>query len=431
MRPFTTTIHAMPSLTALLAAGLLAPGVARAQIPYKIQPIVKHGDMIAGVAIRGPLHVGTLNDQGQLVLVSGDRVLGVYSDGTFTLVVVRGQEAPGGKWHGNPETDRLAPMNQRGNVAFDAFVTIESKSFPLPFLWDAQTRKVTAVVLPGMPAVNNLTFLPVNSSTLVIPAINNQDEIAFAGHVADTAGKARVGVFFLGRDRTLRSVLLPDQDLPGGGTALQIGGSLALTDAGVVAFRARRPGDGATAFSAYQWENGVVTPLALVGADAPGGGKIMRVSAVRLNNRDRSALLALQVSTASGIGLYRLAEGQLTPVAAPGQEMPGGGRLLEVPEEYQTTLDQNANGDISRANEAGQFLFRARLEDGTHALYRLDPDNKLTFLLKQGSATESGEITRLIGGGGIGFNSRGQIALVLRIAGGPPTLMLLTPKDSP
>jgi hypothetical protein len=428
MKPTPSMTPATRTLFSLLALGLLAPGVARAQANYKIRPIVKSGDTVAGVSTSGALYVGTLNDKGQLVFRWGNGTLFVYSDGTFTPLVVGGREAPGGKWFANPGTSRLPPMNQGGSVAFAALVTIADQTSLGAFLWDAQAQKLTALAQPGMPAVNNRIFVAWPSG--LSPAINNQDEIVFGGALADAAGKPRIAAFFLGRDRTVRPVALPDQELPGGGTMLEHGGQLSLTDAGVVAFRAQRPGDPTIAFSAYQWENGVLTPLALVGGDAPGGGKITRVSAVRLNNRDRSALLVMRVSSVpASAGLYRLAEGQLTAVAVPGQGMPGGGKLLTLLEEYAsgTNPDQNAIGDVSQANEAGQFLFRARLADGTRALYRLDPDGTVALLLKQGLATELGEITHLVGGRGIGFNSRGQIALPVRIAGGVETLVLLTP----
>jgi hypothetical protein len=420
-----------PGRLGLVGLALLLPAAARAQATYKIQPIVKTGDTLAGVPVKPPLFAGVLNDKGQLVFNASSgtgSALFLFSDGTFTPLVAGGQEAPGGTWPESVGVGPLPGMNQRGNVAFTAEVTIGGKTSFATFLWDAQTQKLSAVAVPGMPAVNNLTFMAMDGGLQLVPKINNQDEIAFGGYVADTAREPQLAVFLLGRDHTLRAVALPKQELPGGGTLIDHGGNLAVTDAGVVAFRARRSGDPDNAFSAYQWENGVLTPLALVGGDAPGGGQITRVSALRLNNRDRSVLLVLRVSTTpTRAGLYRLSEGQLTAVAVPGQEMPEGGKLATVLEEYQTFFGPSAHGDVSLANEAGQYLFHARLEDGTRALYRLDPDGKLAFLLKQGSVTELGEITRLVGGQGIGFNSRGQIALTLRIAGGPETLYLLTP----
>jgi hypothetical protein len=426
MRPITSRTQTVRRLSALLAWGLLAPGVARAQASYKIQPIVKSGDAAAGVKISGALRVGTLNDKGQLVFASGNEALFIYSDGELTPLAAGGREVRGRMWLTNPGLSSMAPMNQHGSVAFTGLVAIEDQTSVGTFLWEAQAQKLTTLVLPGIPAVNNLTYLAWPFGTL--PALNNQDEIAFGGAIADATGQPRVALFFRGQDGTVQPVALPDQELPGGGTMLQHGGLLSLTDAGVIAFRAQRPGDPSISFSAYQWENGMLTPLALVGDEAPGGGRITRVTALRLNNQDRSVLLALRVSTAPAhSGLYRLAGGQLTPVAVPGQTMPDGGRLVTILEEASTGLDRNAGGDVSRANEAGQFLFRARLADGSRVLYRLDPDGKLALLLKQGMVTELGEITSLLGGRGIGFNRQGQIAIPLQIAGGVETLFLLTP----
>lgn len=416
----------------LVGLAFLVSGVAHAQSTYTLQPIVKAGDTVAGLPIDAsrPMFVSGLNDRGHLLFRAPsfpDQLVFFYADGAFTPLVVGDGEAPGGKWPQGGGVANFGDVNERGSLVFSAHVEINNETTWNSFFWDAQTRKLTGLAVPGMPAVNNLTFLS-SVGEINNPVINNQDEILFGGTVADTAGNPKLGIFFIGRDRVLHAVVLPGQELPGGGTMLQNGGILAVNDAGVAAFIALRSGDPSGAFSAYQWENGTLAPLAVVGASAPGGGTITRVNALRLNNRDRGVLLALRTSThPTSSGLYRLAEGRLAPLAVPGQEMPGGGKLQTVLEEYPTRGGVHANGDVSPANGLGQHVFRARLEDGTRALYRLDPDGKLTLLLKQGMTTGLGAITELMGGQGIGFNSQGQIALTLRIAGGPQALFLLTP----
>jgi hypothetical protein len=418
----------------LLTLAVSVPGRA-AEITYKLQRIVTAGDTIAGVAINraSRLHAGALNDKGQLALWAGPQTGGpggglfVFADGTFTPIVVGGQDGPVGKWPPRTYVSALPRMNQRGNVAFASYVNSDGKTSMGIFLWDAHTQKTTVVSLPGMPAVNGLTFLPTPVPGYN-PQINNQDEITFTGHIADAAGKSRPADFFLGRDQILRPVVLPGQELPGGGTIRDLAGPGNVNDAGVIVIAVGRSGDPGGARSAYQWENGTLTPLALVGGDVPGGGKITRVTGVRVNNQNHSVLLALHASTTpKQAGLYRFAEGQLTPLAVPGQPMPEGGKLATILEEYPSASGPSASGDWSPANELGQHVFRARLEDGTRSLYRVDPDGTLTLLLKQGAATEQGAITSLLGGRGIGFNRQGQIALTVQIAGGPETLVLLTP----
>lgn len=115
-------------------------------------------------------------------------------------------------------------------------------------------------------------------------------------------------------------------------------------------------------------------------------------------------------------------------MAAPGQEMPGGGTLRTILHENVGGVGgPNALGDVSPANSEGQHAFRALLEDGARAAYLADADGKLSLILKDRQSTELGEIRFVAGGTGIHLNSRGQVALGLRIVGGPETLALLTP----
>jgi hypothetical protein len=59
----------------------------------------------------------------------------------------------------------------------------------------------------------------------------------------------------------------------------------------------------------------------------------------------------------------------------------------------------------------------------------LDPDGKVSPVLATWATTDLGKITRISPavGGGIAFNNKGQIALIVRIDGGLDTLVLLSP----
>jgi hypothetical protein len=414
-----------------LAAGLalLAPAAARAQATYKIQPIVKLGDMAGDVLIATNRLLGVegLNDNGQILLLVPTRswqprLLFQYIDGKFTPIVVPGRDAPGGKWPSGVIVRRPLYMNQRGNVAFTANINIGGKLSWGTFRWDATAQQVTAVALKGMPAVNNLMFEQGGASFATGAAINNHDEIAFAAEVKSSHGQD-AGLFFLGRDAKLLPVALPDQELPGGGK-LQSAVFPSLNDAGMVAFPGWRFGSNGA--SGYVWEQGTITPVALVGQDAPGGGKVAEVTYIWLNNTNRTMLVSALLQGGSQQLLYRFAEGQLTPVLVPGQEMPGGGKVR----------GDNGISGISWANDAGQHAFTAVLEDGSTGLYRLDPDGKLSLLLKSGATSELGTITRigaryatgLINSSyGVGFNNKGQIAVPVTIDNGVETVVLLTP----
>jgi hypothetical protein len=294
------------------------------------------------------------------------------------------------------------------------------------FLWTDGSQQITAIALPGMPVVNDLTL---ETGARYAPAINGGGEIVFGARVKNAAGQVSEALFFRDGEGKLLPAALPGQELPGGGTMTGLGGPPSLNDAGMVAFLAVRSGD--TTPGAYLWTGpreaggGALGPVALVGAETPGGGKIERVTGVWVNDRNRTALVAARVAGNSGTSdtLFRFTDGQLTPAVASGQEMPGGGKLQSL-----------QPFGISRANAAGQHAFLAFLEGNATAAYLLEADGKLSLILKEGDTTELGRITQLGGrpeeptsSFGVGLNGKGQVALPVRIAGGSSTLVLLSP----
>jgi hypothetical protein len=428
----TLTRAALP-LT-FLAAGLelLAPGAARAVAPtaYTIQPIAKLGDRVADVTMRmgSNFQISTLNDSGQLAVVTenaaGGEMLLQYANGPFIPIAVGGGDAPGGKWAKQLGFTGPVSMNQRGDIVFATNATIGGTTGRGAFRWDCQSQKVTLVAFKGMPALNNLTFVngittTSSSGVYIYPFINNSGEIAFPADVKNAAGATRSGVFFLGPDGQLQAVAAPDQALPGGGK-VQNAYPTGINDTGIVAFVAAA-GPGSSRNGAYVWENGTVAPVAVVGMEIAGLGKVASVSSIRVNNKDRTALVSMQLnSTSAPLGFYRWADGQFTLLFVIGQDMPGGGRLKQPFEPFAI-------------NDSGQFAFRAILADGSTAAYLLDTDGTLSLILKNGTTTDIGTIRQILTANssppsyGIGLNSKGQVALTVQIGTGPATLVLLTP----
>jgi hypothetical protein len=429
MKSFTSKVRLA---RAALAAGLtlLAPGAARAQIPYKVQPILKVGDTVNGFAIT-PGYVffpGPLNDRGQLAIGVGTNsgtkpeLLVQYAEGQLTTIGGPGLDAPAGKFPADVTFDAPLGMNQLGNIVFAAARLTNPHAFGT-FLWDEQAKTLTAVALTGMPATGNLTFAIGGGFA---PVINNVGDIAFPAAVLNAAGKPSDGLFFRGRDGKLEAVALPDQALPGG---VKVGQASfpSINDAGGVAFlTSPSAGSGVAANSprgAFLWSQGSTTPLAVPGTDAPGGRLFKSAGRAWLNNANPTVLLAASVNSNSGPwGLYRFAGGTITPLVLPGQEMPGGGRLKQLFFEL-----------VSPANEAGQHVFEAILADDSQGAYRLDVDGKLSLILKSGMTTDLGPFTRFLDPNGsnvsigISLNNKGQIAMVIESGSKPDTVVLLTP----
>jgi hypothetical protein len=422
MKPLKHSHCRCRSLFVTFCLALLAMTAARADTLYQIQSIAKSGGTLGdlGMQIGTGFEVGTLNDLGELVFLArsraGGQVLLHYGNGAFTPIAVPGQDGPVGKWPAGLGAFTPVSMNQSGDVVFTPGTGVGSNLGT--FLWEAKAKQVIPIVLKGMPAGTDLTFAP---STGSVPIVNKSGETAFVAPVQNAAGPVGDGVFFLGRDGRLMTVALGSQTLPGGAT-MQRAQLPSLNDSGLVAFLARPQGG---SFSAYLWEKGSVTSVLLNGSEAPDGGKFSAIHGVRINNKNRSVLVAAHVEGAGGDGLYQWADGKLTSLVVPGKEMPGGGRLKNVPINGLT----EQGPAVSYANELGQHAFRALLDDGSTAAYLLDADGKLSLILKSGATTSLGTITNVGGSGslGIGLNSQGQVALAVNIAGGSETLTLLTP----
>jgi hypothetical protein len=429
MKGSPSSVRLAQGVLALLGVSLLAPGAAQAQTTYKFQPIIKAGDETSDPAILVDTYLGVsaLNDNGQMVVdihPPGNQAVVQFTDGKFTPILVGGTDGPEGEWPQGVGTSEPISMNQRGDFVIAAD---QRRGLAGTFLWDYAAQKFTAVALKGMPAANNLTFEDAGGWA---PVINNSGEIALVAKVKNAAGHIVDSLFFRDRDGKLLPIALPGQELPGGGK-VDRAWLPSLNDAGLVAFPARQADK--FGFSAYLWAQGTITPLLAVDADAPGGGKFANVRGIWLNNKNHNVLLLAAVATGNtqSEGLYLLAGGQLTPVAVPGQEMPGGGKLNNI----QSAPAETWPTGVSFANDAGQHAFLARLEDNSTAAYLMDADGKLSLILKSGTTTDLGTITRLGRGttangnfsNGIGLNSKGQVALSVDIAGGRTTLVLLTP----
>jgi hypothetical protein len=418
-----------PVLAAVLALAVSLPARA-AEITYTIQRIFKIGDRVGDVNTRpNGISLQVLNDRGQILFgtLTADNPNGAavqrYADGQFTPVFAAGGEGPLGVWP--KDTVGRAPnsMDQAGNVVCSVMRWNGGDGIDLgTFLWDAQTGKATPILMKGMPATSSLTFEGGNWS----PVLNNRGEIAFPGWGQDKPNHFWAGIFLREADGNAQPVVLTDQKMPDGRKLADVW-QPSLNDAGVITFLGAAASDNEA--SAYLWENGTITPVAVLGMDAPEGGKIRDVRAALLNNKIRSVLVLASRSAEGRLGLYRFAAGKLTALVVPDQTLTDGGKFSDIVLGYY---------GVSNANELGQHAFLARLADGSTAAYLLDVDGKPSLILKSGAVTDLGKIT-LIGtatrpsggliswGSGIGLNSKGQVALTVSIDGGPTTLVLLTP----
>lgn len=402
------------------AAGLLL--LFRPASGMQLRPIVYLGDRVGGstIAPDGSFEVGPLNDAGQLCFnadsENGGRLLIQSAGDRLTPIVAPGQPGPLGTWPDTLWFDAPVSMNAQGDVLFSGLlVPVGSDTTGGTFLWEGATQRLSPMALPGM------SFVPgqiLEWAAGPAPAINRSGEMALVVNVRNAAGRDYPGVFRRSREGRWTPMALPDQELPGGG---KIGYAVrpCLTDAGVIGFLAQP--QGADRAYPYLWEQGTLRPLPVPEVTPPPGLIFLGFDRIWLNNRNESVLLSGSLHGADQhlVCLYRFAEGRLEPIVLPGQEMPGGGRFATV----------QALG-VSAANALGQHAFLATLADGASACYLLEPDGRLSLLLKRGAVTDLGTIASVgvgsAGSRGIGLNSRGEVAVTIAIAGLPDAVVLLT-----
>jgi hypothetical protein len=375
------------------------------------------------------LGTGPLNDSGQLYIDAGTLdgshpdILLQYSGGSFTPLEAAGRTGPAGVWPMDTFAAGPSPqsMNQQGNLAF---AVTSPGSNPLgTFFWKAAAQTLAPIALKGMPAGGDLTFTVPGGTT---PVINNHDQVALPCVVEDASGQAGPALFLRAADGTVQPVVLPGQTLLDG-VANDGPFSPSIDDGGRVAFLAQRHGD--SQFSAYVWQQGTLAPALIVGTKTPAGA-VTSVSSVLLDHQDTGMLMTAGIGGSPNQGIYRLLNGQLTPLVTPGQGMPDGSQFATLPTLIAGQEGQIWNAaPISDGDAAGIRVFLATLQDGSTAAYLLHPDGTTALVLKSGMTTPLGQITQLgnPGGTAAGPNRTGQIALTVRIDNGPQTLLLLTP----
>jgi hypothetical protein len=160
------------------------------------------------------------------------------------------------------------------------------------------------------------------------------------------------------------------------------------------------------------------------------------VGSVYLNNGDLGALITATTdqSDSNHWGLYRVAGGKITTVAAPGRTMPGGGIFKTI--QYQSTEENSASlMAVSTANAVSQHVFLATLEDGTAGAYSVDSAGQVSLLFKAIASSKPVQIQEVgysmtfVPGSRPCLNNHGQVALSVRMKGGHSMIMMLTPNQ--
>jgi hypothetical protein len=420
--------------------------------------INNHGDIIYGD------DVGTANDPSTFF---GESVF-VRHDGQETVLANSTAPAPGG---GTFDFSFLGPstLNQKGDAAFDFLLQPFDPNVPFgvnagTFRYSHKTGTVTPVVLPGVtPAPGGGTF----AGVFFTPSINDKGDIAFPGIVATDKGVhiagqtypgLGIGIYEADKQGHISAVVVPGDAAPGGGT-FDIAGEYTsgpwLNNHGDIVFSGHVAGEEAavpgfppqenfiaTLGSVYlrDGKTGKIISIAHAGDPAPGGGTF-RQATFPIINEHGDVLFAGDLTPAPGanqsLGIFLYSDGKITPVARPGDAVPGGGHILTT----------SVVGGQMHLNNKDEVVFNAALDTHTGGSSANDTGlfewshGKLTLLARTGTVlpgigTVQSFVTNVIvtppppivvPNSGATNNDHGQVLFSVELTDGRNVLVLFTP----
>jgi hypothetical protein len=127
---------------------------------------------------------------------------------------------------------------------------------------------------------------------------------------------------------------------------------------GQVAFRADVSKGNDSWTGIYLYDSGKIKPLVTTATDAPGGGTFTQAIDPRINNNGQVAFMG-GTDAGMGVYLYDLASGQIKPLATPGMDLPGGGKV-----------DGTSNSECALAiNQSGAVAMLLMVDDGSMGVY--------------------------------------------------------------
>jgi hypothetical protein len=349
----------LPSVQVLATLGDQVPGIGYRINDFEPNGLNNHGDVLYGDDLGAGSDPSTFFGEGIFLRRHGQE----------TPLAYAGAPAPGGGTYDASLFYGPAALNDAGDVAF----TFQLAPFMLPFgvnggtyRYSQSTGTVTPVVRPFVtPAPGGGTF----QGTVFAPTINNRGDLLFDGIVPTDQGVhvpgedyvgLGEGIFQADQSGHIASVVSPGDAAPGGGTFDWAGGPW-VNDGGDVAFEAHVAGEPASApgpppqafiigalNSAYVKDGatGRITSVAHAGAPAPGGGIFQDAYSAEINNAGDLIFISHLTPDFAAAGLFRYSQGVVTPVARPGDAMPGGGHLVSVSQIAGSQVHINNRGDI-------------------------------------------------------------------------------------
>lgn len=314
---FATLLHSRAEEGLFLAAGGRIVKLAA------VGDAVPSGERIASFGENPAL---SINESAAVVfaagLTGGKATSGVFmaQNGRLTAVALSGAAAP--EITGGTLADfEPAAINDAGDVAFLASVRHGRESGEAIYLWHrGELAKIagTGDAVPGGGLFSGFGN----------PALNKQGEVAFGAVVEQGP---ILGGIFASSGKVARLVLAAGSPSPTGGIFARFSERIELNAAGAVALSAvlRQGGPESAVFLI---DGDVPRSMAAVGEPAPGGGSFAGFASwPGLSEAGAVGFIASVDGGPNGLALYLAGAGGAMRIAALGDALPGGGRLVAFP----------------------------------------------------------------------------------------------------
>ena len=236
----------------------------------------------------------------------------------ITKTAAVGDTVPGGGVLSEFARHPVPALNDAGKVAFGASVA-GARATEGIFLAADGSLKAIALSGADAPGVQNGTFVEFDA-----PVLNNRDEIAFVGTVR--RGRETLQVLYLYSGGVLRKLVAGGDPAPHGGSFDRFG-LPAINNKGVVAFPAVLE-RGAVLGGIFVAGARDLRLLVGAGEIGPGGAMLVRFSErAAIDDGDNVAFVAHLGSSASSEAVLIANASGLTQLAIVGENAPGGGRF--------------------------------------------------------------------------------------------------------
>jgi hypothetical protein len=300
---------------------------------------VPSGERIAGF---GENPAAAINDAGTVAFAAqlggGKATSGVFvaSQGKLVAAALSGAAAPDAPQATLAGFEQPV-LNEAGDVAFLVATRRGREAGEAIYLW--RKGQLSKLVASGDRAPGGGIF-----SNFGNPALNNKGEVAFGALIKQGSSP---GGIFVSSGTQIHSILAAGAPAPTGGIFARFSERLDLNDAGAIAFSAvlRQGGPESAVFVV---ENDLPRAIAAIGDAASGGGTYAAfVSWPAMSNDGAIAFIASLDGGPDGLAVYLAGAEGMKRVAAIGDELPGGGRIVAFP--LYPTLAIAPNGAVTFA----------------------------------------------------------------------------------